>query len=219
MTGPGEPAAGPWRPIGLERLASDLAGPGPGRAVVAVDGRSGAGKSTLTRRLQAVIPHAHGLAADDMAWHAPMFGWFDLLIEGVLNPFRAGDPVHFRPPAWEQRGRPGAIDVPVGTRVLVVEGVGCSARQLSDHIDSAVWVQSDYAEAERQGIARDVASGVNGDEAASTAFWHAWMAREDPFLAADRPWERATVIVAGTGLAPANPTSVLLSTSVRESAR
>jgi hypothetical protein len=33
-----------------------------------------------------------------------------------------------------------------------------------------VWVQSDFAEAERRGIARDIAQGVNGDPEASTRF-------------------------------------------------
>ena len=56
------------------------------------------------------------------------------------------------------------------------------------------------AEAERRGIARDVASGVNGDPIAAAAFWHSWMAEELPFLEHQRPWERAAVIVAGTPL-------------------
>jgi hypothetical protein len=41
---------------------------------------------------------------------------------------------------------------------------------------------------------------------------------ENPFLAADRPWERATVVVCGTpDLVPAaaNPTQVLVGRSLR----
>ena len=59
-------------------------------------------------------------------------------------------------------------------------------------------MQADAVEAERRGIARDVASGVNGDLEQATAFWHEWMAAELPFLAAQRPWERAHLLVNGT---------------------
>jgi len=81
---------------------------------------------------------------------------------------------------------------------VIVEGVGAGRRELTDLIDVLVWVQSDYAEAERLGIARDIASGVNGDAEAAVEFWHTWMAVEVPFLERDRPWQRATIITAGT---------------------
>ena len=214
--GPGEPVAGPWRTVTLTQFAHDLvsarapasasasgpAGPAAarpgGRYVIAVDGRSGGGKTTLARRLAAVLPDAVLVGTDDVAWKAPMFGWADLLAEGVLRPFRAGQHVCHRPSAWVEHDRPGALEVPVDTRWLVVEGVGASQLAFDGLLDVAVWLQSDYAEAERRGIARDVASGVNGDEAASVAFWHAWMADEDQFFDRDRPWERADVVVLGT---------------------
>jgi hypothetical protein len=81
----------------------------------------------------------------------------------VLQPIRTGQPVGYRPPGWE----------------------------FAHLLDAVVWVQSDYAEAERRGIARDVASGVNGDRVAAAAFWHSWMAEELRFLEHQRPWERA----------------------------
>lgn len=49
-----------------------------------------------------------------------------------------------------------------------------------------------------------MASGVNGDEAQSVMFWHAWMAQEIPFFDRDQPWERADVIVAGASTARAD---------------
>lgn len=39
---------------------------------------------------------------------------------------------------------------------------------------------------------------MNGDRARATASWHEWMAQELPFQAAQRPWERADLVVAGT---------------------
>jgi len=76
--------------------------------------------------------------------------------------------------------------------VVLVEGVGAGRRELTHLLDAVVWVQSDLAEAERRGILR------GGGEAAHREQWDGWMAEELPFLASDRPWERATVIVAGT---------------------
>lgn len=93
---------------------------------------------------------------------------------------------------------------------MIVEGVGAGRRELTELIDCLVWVQSDYAEAERLGIARDLASGVNGAAHATIEFWHAWMAAETPFLQADRPWDRANVIAAGTSPLPRPPDKVLI---------
>ncbi|WP_448616356.1 hypothetical protein [Modestobacter sp. URMC 112] len=61
-----------------------------------------------------------------------------------------------------------------------------------------VWVQSDSVEAERRGIARDVADGVNGDPEQATAFWQEWTTAELGFLDRERPWRRACVVVNGT---------------------
>lgn len=88
--------------------------------------------------------------------------------------------------------------MPAATTFVVLEGVGAACRELADVVDAVVWVQSDVAEAERRGIARDIAHGGNGDEAASIAFWHDWMVAELAYQDAQRPWTRANVIVAGT---------------------
>jgi energy-coupling factor transporter ATP-binding protein EcfA2 len=198
----GEPLAGPWRPMASAELArkvldsADLSAKRP--RIVAVDGRSGSGKTTFADRLAGAVPLSAVVHVDDVAWHAPMFEWTDLLATGVLEPVRRGEAVSYRPPAWTMHDRPGAVDVPAGLDLVVVEGVGAGRRELTDLIDVLVWVQSDYAEAERLGIARDIASGVNGDAQETVDFWHAWMADEVPFLERDRPWERATIITAGT---------------------
>lgn len=87
---------------------------------------------------------------------------------GLLIPVRQGAGVQYRPPGWKAGGRVGAIEVPAGLSLVVVEGVGAGRRELAHLLDAVVWVQSDFAEAERRGIARDVASGVNGDPDAAT---------------------------------------------------
>ncbi|MGC4941905.1 uridine kinase family protein [Kribbella sp. DT2] len=198
--GPGEPVFGNWQTIPLDEFVERLLSTRP--RVVAVDGRSGGGKSTLTDRLAGLLGAAV-VQVDDVAWNAPMFGWSELLAHGVLEPVRRGEAVAYRPPAWDEHGRAGSIDVPAGASLVLVEGVGAGRRELAGLIDGLVWVQSDFAEAERRGIARDIASGVNGDARTTTAFWHEWMASEIPFLQHDRPWDRADFVVAGIGGDPA----------------
>lgn len=133
-----------------------------------------------------------------------MFGWGHLLAR-VLEPLHRGAPVRFRPSAWAQHGREGAIEVPAGLDLVIVEGTGASQREVAQLVDAAIWVQSDFAEAERRGIERDVAEGTNGDREQAIAFWRDWMAAELRFLDEQRPWERADVIVAGTPAIPLGP--------------
>jgi hypothetical protein len=73
-------------------------------------------------------------------------------------------------------------------------------RAVVDLIDVHIWVQTDDGVAEERGIGRDTALGVNGDAEETIHFWHWWMAGERSFFAADRPWERAHLIVSGEPL-------------------
>jgi hypothetical protein len=173
VLGEGEPAAGPWRVMALTQLARRLR-PGPrarlGRPrVLAVDGRSGSGKTTLAARIQGVIPASVVVHTDDIAWHHAMFDWADLLIAGIGEPVRRGEPVRFRPPAWQQRNRNGAIEVPPDLDLVIIEGAGAGRRELRPMADTVIWVQSDMPEAERRGIERD-----GGDEQPSRSGACGW---------------------------------------------
>jgi hypothetical protein len=199
----GEPAAGPWRVISLAELGRVLlaaAGRRTGRPVVrAVAGRSSSGKTTLAGRLAAEVSCVVVLHTDDIAWRQAVLDWDQLLLSGVLEPARRGQPVAYRPPKWEEHGRTGAIEVPTGSRVLIVEGVGATRRTLAPVLDAAVWVQADAAVLERRNEGR-IAAGET-----TAVDHHAWMAEEDPFLLVDRPWERATIIVSGSPELPHDP--------------
>ena len=215
---PEEPEAGPWRAelvsevasvmtrLGRERGAGDrpvaLAGDRPAvlavdrPMVLAVDGRSSSGKTTLAARLRDAVPGSAVVHTDDIAWWHSRFGWADPLIEGVLEPARAGRAVAFRPPRWEDRGRLGAIEVPADCSLLIVEGVGAARRESAHLIDVAIWVQADEAETERRNLAR-----VGTPNGSATVQDHLdWMAEEIPFLADQRPWERVDLVVCGTQL-------------------
>jgi hypothetical protein len=186
-----------WRALADADAARTLlarAGGGQGHGlVVAIDGRSGAGKSTVAERLAARLPRSAVVHTDDIAWSESFFDWGAILLEGVIEPFRSGHAVSFRPPAWDRHGRPGEISVPAGTQVLLVEGVGSGRRALAAHLDAVVWVQADMRESERRGVDRDGAGRSDPQE-----FWDRWQAEEMPFLARDRPWDRADLVVCGT---------------------
>jgi hypothetical protein len=191
-----EPVAEPWRARVLADVMAELraARPTPPERpfLLAVDGRQGSGKTTIAGRFAGLRPGSVIVHTDDVAWWESFFGWDGLMAEGVLQPLRRGSSVDYRPPAWDARGRDGAIVVPAEAPLVVVEGVGISRRSLAPLFDAAVWVQSDFEAANRRGIERD------GGSEEETDFWWEWDREEQPFLAADRPWERADAIICGT---------------------
>ncbi|MGD8215567.1 uridine kinase family protein [Aestuariimicrobium sp. Y1814] len=198
---PGEPLITTWRTVPLAELCASLVPPTSARAprpwVVAIDGRSASGKSSLATGLAGLLPGSAIIHTDDLAWHEPMFAWGPQLAHDVLVPLRHSRRLDHRPPQWVARGRPGAIRVQ-DADVVLVEGAGANQRGLEGLLDVAIWVQSDFHAAEKRGLARDIASGVNGDEASATEFWHSWMAHEVEFMAGHRPWERSRFVVNGT---------------------
>lgn len=195
--GTDEPLIETWQPAPLADLM-DMVSPGDAQArVLAIDGRSASGKSTLASRLNDALPGSALITTDDVAWNFSMFDWTDELREHLVLPVRQGLPVSYRPPGWRTYGRPGSIDLPANLDLLIIEGVGSSQRGLSAQLDASIWVQADFVDARERGLRRDIASGVNGDAAESTAFWEEWMAAEVPFLEEDQPWRRASILVAG----------------------
>jgi hypothetical protein len=193
---PGEVEAAGWRVETLSDVVQRLRGAAPdvvGRPrLVAVDGRGGAGKSTLVERIRAVVPASGVVHTDDVAWNQAFFDWGELMVEHVLRPLRRGEAVEFRPPAWVEHGRPGAIRVPAGADVVWIEGTGIIREEFAPWIDASIWVQGDLDEQERRLVARD------GDSAAQRQHVADWLAEELPLMLREQPWRRATVVVAGT---------------------
>jgi uridine kinase len=160
--------------------------------IIAVDGRSASGKTTVARRLADAIPGACVVHTDDLAWWHSFFTWTDLLIHGVLEPWSAGRAVSYRPPAWNERRRAGAIEVPVDATALLIEGVGAGRREVAHLLDAVVYVQADMQERAAREQARYAAREVDPEVS------DAWLREEVGFMAEQRPWERADVIVGST---------------------
>ena len=201
--GPDEPAAGPWRVVALPELVGELeaaAGAPAGRPrLVGIDGRGGAGKTTVAARLAELVPGSAVVSTDDVAWHHSFFDWADLLAEHVLAPLRRGEAVDHRPRPWVERERPGSIAVPAGLDTVWVEGTGLVRRQLRPLLDASLWVQVDAAEAHRRLVGRD------GDAPEQRRFVEEWDREERPFLRTERPWEHATLVLAGSPVLPHDP--------------
>ena len=193
---PGEVEAGGWRVATLSEVVQRLRDAAPGVVgrprVVALDGRGGAGKSVLAERLRRVVPASAVVHTDDIAWHHAFFDWTGLMVDDVLRPLHRGEAVEFRPQAWIDRGRAGAIRVPADLDVVWVEGTGSIRLELARWTDASIWVQGDLDEQERRLVARD------GDSPAQQEHIADWLAEELPLLRREQPWTRATVVVAGT---------------------
>jgi uridine kinase len=193
---PGEVAATGWRVDKLSDVLQQLRTAAPDVAgrplLVAIDGRGGAGKSALVERLQGIVPASGVVHTDDIAWNQAFFDWGDLMVENILRPLHRGEAVEFRPPAWIEHNRPDAIFVPAGADVVWVEGTGIIREEFAPWIDASIWMQGDLDEQERRLVARD------GDSAAQQQHIADWLTEEVPLILREQPWQKATIVVAGT---------------------
>jgi Cytidylate kinase len=155
--------------------------------VIAIDGRSASGKTTFAKRLSSEL-NAPLVHTDDVAWHHSFFDWWPLMLEQIIMPFRAGQAIDWKPETWIEKNREGSIVVPQSP-ILILEGVSVTRQVLSEHIDLPIWIETDPNTAETRGLERD---GPDGRD-----FWFEWQASERPFLEADKPWDRAKLIVDG----------------------
>ncbi len=197
-----------WRVAPLTELAELVRGRSdPDRlGVVAVNGHSSSGKTTLAGRLVDVLPDAAVLHTDDLARIQGVFAWDVPLRDEVLPVVRAGEPLNYPPPQWwRARGRTGSVTLPASLTYLVVEGVGASQASVRDAYDLVIWVETD----EPTRLARDLQRLAAG-EMSSPGAYAGWMAEENAYTTAERPWEHADLLVNGGDSIPYDPATQII---------
>ena len=161
---------------------------------MAINGNSSSGKTSLSRRLAGALPQCAVLHTDDLAWHHGVFSWDELLINDVLPALRAGRALDYRPPAWIARGRQGAITLDGSRQFVIIEGVGSSQTSIRPQLDVIIWVDTPQSVRDSRDALR-VAAG----ETSATSYAN-WMSEENAYMAAERPWQHADLIVDGSDM-------------------
>jgi uridine kinase len=176
----------------IERLRAESP-----RVVVAISGFGGAGKSTLTKTLAEEVPHSVRLRGDDFLEpersHRRSADWDGVersrLRTEVIEPFRRGDPVSFRPYDWDAR-QLGPVTVLPPASVLLVDAIGVLHPELDGCFDLTVWVDVDLTTAGERGRERDRRNGHDHDR-----LWAAvWTPNDRDYAAAFNPRERADLL-------------------------
>ncbi|HEV7977574.1 uridine kinase [Amycolatopsis sp.] len=157
--------------------------------LLAIDGPSGSGKSTLAAAVITELRDRDVLSAlvrtDEFAtWEHPV-SWWPRLVEGVLEPLRAGRPGRYRRMDWTtgspQLGALVTVEVP---DVLVLEGVSSGRSSVRPLLSCLCWLEGpDQAVRLERAVARDGES--------SRGPLRAWQAFERGWFAADKTGQPA----------------------------
>jgi uridine kinase len=165
---------------------------GRGR-LVCIDGPAGSGKTTLAAAL-AERTGATVVNTDDL-----MQGWggFETVtrqLTAIVTALADGRPGGYYRYVWgEGRFDDTLVTVTPGPW-LVVEGVGSGEPEIAAHVTALVWVEVD----DELRLAR----GLERDGAHQEPEWRTFMPVEREIFARDRTYERADVLVDGTGARP-----------------
>lgn len=156
---------------------------------VGIDGRGGAGKSSLADDIAAATPTAIVVRVDDFSGpRVPQWDW-DRLRRQVVRPLAEGRAARYQRWDWDRDEGAEWHDVPVG-RLVVIEGVSATR----DEVD-APWALRIWVEAARE---TRLARALARDGPDLMARWlDDWMPSEEAYIAAQRPDERADLVVSG----------------------
>lgn len=156
--------------------------------IIAVDGPSGSGKSTFAASLMAAFADAGRgavlVSTDEFAtWDDPV-AWWPEMVDGVLRPFLAGEPLRYRPRVWTgDRAVPGAEILRAWQPVLVLEGVSSARRSIAPILTRALWLDGGTPEQRLEAaVARE------GEHARGHLV--AWQRFEEGWFAVDQTRER-----------------------------
>ena len=167
--------------------------------LVAIDGWGCGGKTALAEGLlDRLEPHVQYISTDEFfagfgvteSGLVPHLRWDEL--RGALQDLRRTGRAEARGFDWPgDRILPPA---PLEGRAWLVEGLFCLRPELRGLYDLTIWVQGALETRMDRVVARDGAHMVPSWE-------REWTPRERAYIAAERPWEVADIVVAGADLA------------------
>ena len=172
----------------LARIAA-LRPKGRRTIIIVIDGYGGSGKSTLAGAVATGSGGATIVRTDDFARpNVPGWEWERMKTQ-VLDPLDRDQPGRYQRHDWKSDSLAEWHTVPVGG-IVIVEGVSSMRAELGRYWDLAVWVTCAYERRLARGIARD-------GEAKRSQWVNVWMPQEDAYVEAQKPEQRADIVVSG----------------------
>ncbi|MFJ7929684.1 uridine kinase [Peribacillus sp. NPDC096448] len=171
--------------------------------ILAIDGRGGSGKSTLASCIQAEFPGSLVVHMDD--FYLPSsdrvklppsqkqigadYDW-ERVCNQILKPLTKGEEGRYQRYDWETDTMAEWHVVPAGG-LVIIEGTYSIRKELAGYHDFTIWVECPRDQRLKRGLERD---GENARQ-----MWEDnWMVYEDLYVGAQRPQERANLVVDGT---------------------
>ena len=180
-------------PAGAVALVSRLAGVRGGQPRwIGLDGRGAAGKSTLAAEIAAAVPDAAVVHIDDFASpRIPEWDWERFDVQ-VVTPLLAGRPARYQRWDWATDAGAEWHAIEPG-RVVVVEGVSATRREVRVPWALTVWVDAPRDVRLRRAAERDGAAML-------PRWLDDWLPSEEAYVARERPQQRVDVVVDGAAL-------------------
>lgn len=156
---------------------------------VGIDGPGAAGKSSLARDVAAAVPGSVIVAVDDFARPSvPEWDWARFQRE-VADPLLTGRSARYRAWHWDADS-PGELRVVPPARLVIVEGVSATRREVRLPWAMTVWVDAP-AEVRLQ-RARD-----RDGEAMLSVWLERWIPSEEAYVEREHPQQRVDLVVSG----------------------
>lgn len=164
-----------------------------GGRLVCIDGPAGSGKTTLAAAI-AELTGAQVVNTDALMEGWGGFATVTSQLAAIVGALAAGRTGEYHRYLWGHGRFDDAVTTVVPAPWLVIEGVGSGEPMIAEHVTALVWVEVDDD--------LRLARGLERDGAHNEPEWHEFMPAERQLFARDGTFERADVLVDGTGAQP-----------------